>query len=139
MVKVQLESKICNGRFMGVRSVFHTGASVGAVVFFPAKAVKEAEGLGCDNWLAKTSPKTKSVDVSVLSMPCDSPSLFCSLVSNIEMMNTEAVPEDLRLKQVLSFIGSVQLRNESKNREDAVKRAAEDLSRASKDLCGVTN
>lgn len=138
MVKVQLDTRLCSGRFMGVRAVFHTGASVGAVVFFPSNTVKEAECLGCDNWLAKTSPNVPSVDASVLSIPCDSSQLFCSLVSNLEMMNTEAVPEELRLKQVLSFIGSVQLRNESKNHKVALQRAAEDLSRASKDLCGVT-
>lgn len=125
--RVELKHVICTGKFTGVRALFYFGEDGIVSIFFPAVVVKEAEELGCKDWLSKTSQrKSVNLDVDVL-LSCKSPSIFKVLISNLEMLNSENVPDEVVVKRMISFVSQVKLLSEERENMISLERAAEEF------------
>lgn len=125
--RVELEHVICTGKFTGVSALFYFGEDGIVSIFFPAVVVKEAEELGCKDWLGKTSQrKSISSDVDVL-LSCKSAGIFKTLISNLELINSEDVPDEVVVKRMISFVSQVQILNEEREHIESLERAAEEF------------
>lgn len=125
--RVEMEHVVCMGKFTGVSALLHFSEERVVSVFFPSATVKEAEELGCKDWICKTKQRTSvSPDVDLL-LSCKSAGIFKTLISNLELINSEDVPDDVVIKRMISFVSQVQILNEEREHIESLERAAEEF------------
>ena len=102
--KVTLHQMICKCNFMGVKAVFNFGNVAKVGVFFPAHIVVEAtEGVdvSCKDWASKCAAGYIDTDMDI---SCESIGMFKSLVTNLELLNSDSVRYEVTCKRMISLI-----------------------------------